>query len=222
MRLNRPSLYAVCLSCIVSALLPAHAQDTLEDVLQRLKISQATQFDYTQTRQLALLQSPWQALGELYLSPGKMIIAQQAPEKRYILITQDTLQYLDVGQNIYHRKKLKGFFAVPQMAIFVSLIFGEHSAASLREHYATEFSSDDASWTIRLTDENDDQVEAVEISGQNGSPANSLELFLNDGDKTSWEFFPAGADENIIDQMNSITKKVREFQFIDRSSATDR
>ena len=219
MRIILSTVYVVS---FLTLTLTAHSQDSFDDVLHRLKISQASEIGYTQTRQLQLLQSPWQGSGEMYLSPRQMIIAQRYPKELYILITRQTMQYLDIQQNIYHHKKLKGVFEIPQMAVFVDLIYGEYNADTLSEKYETQFSSDSNGWKISLTDKNESNVEVVDVSGLNGSPADSLEMLLVDGDRTSWQFSPTNTDENIIEKMDLIVKKIHDYKNGDRSQTADR
>ena len=212
----------VCIfwSCALS--LPTYAQDTLDQVLQRLSIKNPVAISYKQTRQLQLLQSPWQGSGEIYLSTGKMIIAQQIPKQLFISITADTLEYLDTKQNIYHLKKLKGAFELPQLAVFVDLIYGQHNATSLQKKYITQFKSNTDNWYINLSDENDDDVETVELSGPNGAPANRLEMRLSDGDVTSWEFLSTTTAVNIDEKMSLIGKRIRDYKNTDQLESLNR
>jgi len=75
--------------------LQATAQDTLTHVLERIHVQETRHFSYRETRTLQLLAEPWQASGDMYTSPQKMVIAQQTPTPVFTVISAERMQHID-------------------------------------------------------------------------------------------------------------------------------
>ena len=180
------------------------AQDRLDGVLKRLKINQISQFNYTETRELKLLTSSWQGSGEIFLSPQRIVMAQQLPNESVLIITKAKIHYIDLKRNIHKLKKLDKPFDIPQLGMFLDLIYGEHTAKSLGEKYQTDFSSDSAHWQISLTPIGKNPINQMQIFGRTGFATNKLILLLDDGDQTTWELSLNQQGEAAEKNMHSI------------------
>jgi len=179
----------LCALLLVATPVACLANETLDTLLQRLHINETLQYRYQETRQLQLLAEPWQASGELFISPQQMVIAQHAPTSVTTLITADRLVHHDDEQAIHRRIKLERPFAVPGMEPFMQLLFGSANRDELQRQYRIDLTFTDGRWHLQLepraTAAGD--ITAMLLAGNKDRMADRLVLTHADGDQTSWQ-----------------------------------
>jgi hypothetical protein len=165
------------------------AQDTLDNVLERIRVQETRHFSYRETRNMALLAEPWQATGNLYTSPQQMVIAQQTPTPALTLISSDRMQHVDAAQNLNRSLKLEQPFAVPGMEPFMLLLYGTNGHAELERDYVLGFNSTGQRWSLQLAprQQGENRIIRMHLSGDSDHGPDSLVLEHADGDRTEWQ-----------------------------------
>ena len=197
---NRPGVLArvfrfgwktVFLLLIAMALYPvqATAQDTLTNVLERIRVQETRHFSYRETRTLQLLAEPWQASGDLYTSPQQMVIAQQAPTPVFTVISANRMQHIDAGQDINRSLKLEQPFAVPGMEPFMLLLYGTTGHSELEQDYVISFDSSGQRWFLQLAPRQHTEAGVIrmQLSGDSDHGPDHLMLVHADGDRREWQ-----------------------------------
>jgi hypothetical protein len=183
------------LLCLLFALIAplfsvqATAQDTLTNVLERIRVQETRHFSYRETRTLQLLAEPWQASGDLYTSLQQMVIAQQAPTPVLTVISADRMQHIDAGQDINRSLKLEQPFAVPGMEPFMLLLYGVTGRTELEQDYVISFDSSGQRWSLQLAPRQpvEDGIIRMQLSGDSDHGPDRLVLEQADGDHTEWQ-----------------------------------
>jgi hypothetical protein len=184
-------LASLLLLVSVTALLPvqAAAQDTLGSVLERLRVQETRHFSYRETRYLQLLAEPWQATGDMYISPQQMVIAQQSPTPLFTIISADRMQHINAEQDIDRSLKLERPFAVPGMEPFLQLLYGTTGDTEQGQDYEISLNTAGQRWLLQLTPLQDaaDEIIRMQLSGNTGHGPDQLVLEHADGDRTEWQ-----------------------------------
>lgn len=184
-------LASLLLLVSVTALLPvqAAAQDTLGSVLERLRVQETRHFSYRETRYLQLLAEPWQATGDMYISPQQMVIAQQSPTPLFTIISADRMQHINAEQDIDRSLKLERPFAVPGMEPFLQLLYGTTGDTEQGQDYEISLNTAGQRWLLQLTPQQDaaDEIIRMQLSGNTGHGPDQLVLEHADGDRTEWQ-----------------------------------
>ena len=169
--------------------LQAAAQDTLTNVLERIRVQETRHFSYRETRTLQLLAEPWQASGDMYTSLQQMVIAQQAPTLVLTVISADRMQHIDAAQDIYRSLKLEQPFAVPGMGPFMLLLYGMTGRTELEQNYVISFDSTGQRWSLQLAPRQpvEDGIIRMQLSGDSDHGPDRLVLEQADGDHTEWQ-----------------------------------
>ena len=172
-------LWAACLSS-------ASAESTLEQLLDGLKITEVSEFRYTETREMKLLNRASLARGKLYVSPQQMVIEQTTPKQSLVLIDANRLQYQESARGIYFVKKLNSPLTVPGIGSFLSLLQARMPLEQLQAQFLIELEQHKQAWKIILIPRNQVDIDRMEISGLTGQGADLLKLGYADGDVTTW------------------------------------
>ena len=166
--------------------------ETVENLLTRLQFHETQRLAYRETRHMQLLSEPWQATGDLFIAPDRLVIVQRDPRRAVTEITATHLQHSDAHNDTVTRLALKQAFAVPVLKPFLLLLYGADGAGQLQREYRTEMQQTPKRWTLRLLPvaPADDQPSAMTLSGAAGLQPDSLMLEFADGDYTEWLFTP--------------------------------
>lgn len=187
----RMRLASLLLLVSVAALHPVHsaAQEALGSVLERIRIQETRHFSYRETRTLQLLAAPWQATGDMYISPQQMVIAQRSPTLVFTVISADRMQYIDTGQDIDRSLKLERPFAVPGMEPFMQLLYGATRHTGQEQDYVISFDTAGQRWFLQLTPQQDtaDEIIRMQLSGDTGHGPDQLVLEHAEGDRMEWQ-----------------------------------
>ena len=169
--------------------LPVIAEEQLDQLLQRLKITQTQQFNYTETREMQLIAAPWKSSGQMYLSPDRVIIDQHQPKHSIVSITENKLLYMEPGKDTRYLKKLNTPFAIPGIGTFLALLYQDHATSEdLKKQFITQLETTATRWTLSLIPRQGSNINNMEISGLRGQQADDLHLEFSDGDQTRWVF----------------------------------
>lgn len=191
LRYHRIRLASLLLIVSVAALYPVYAaaQETLGSVLERIRIQETRHFSYRETRTMQLLAEPWQATGDMYISPQQMVIAQQSPTPVFTVISADRMRHIDTGQDIDRSLELEGPFAVPGMEPFMQLLYGATGHTGQEQDYVTSFDTAGQRWFLHLTPQqvSSDDITRMQLSGHAGHGPDQLVLEHADGDRTEWQ-----------------------------------
>lgn len=184
MRLASLLLFATALFPVQAA-----AQDTLNRVLERLRVRDTGHFSYTETRHLQLLAEPWQAAGDIYASQQQMVIAQQSPTFVVTVISADRMLHIDKERDIHRSLNLERPFAVPGMEPFMRLLYGANGHGELAQEYTVVFDTTESRWLLQLAprQHTEHAVIRMQISGDVGRGPDRMVLQTADGDRTEWQ-----------------------------------
>jgi len=189
--LLQPQNTLASLLLLASALLTeqAVAQDTLGNVLELIRVQETRHFSYQETRTLQLLAEPWQATGNMYISPQQMVIAQQSPAPAFTIISAERMLHINTRQNINRSLKLERPFAVPGMEPFMLLLYRTTGQPELEQDYVISFDSTGQRWSLQLTPRQRVKggIIRMQLSGDSNQGPDRLVLEHADGDQTEWK-----------------------------------
>lgn len=186
MKLSVSKNFLLLCFLIYPAASPVAAQDTLDQVLVMLKTTEISRYTYTEVREMALLQQPWQGAGVIFTAPDQVLIQQQTPKHTMVLISGDDMRYAEPERNIYLRKKLDESAMKSGPGAFLRFLSGNDTSTSLDENYATRFFTTEQGWILQLDLLDENAVESIEFKGAAGQGANQIRLDYRDGDSTVW------------------------------------
>jgi hypothetical protein len=169
--------------------LQAASPDSLVDVLERMRIQETQHFRYREIRMMRMLVDPSKAMGDMYISPHRLVISQQSPRLTTTAISAERMLYIDDDQEIYRSLKLERPFAVPGMEPFMWLVFGSGGLADLEKEYKIEFNTGGQRWRLQLTPHNygEHDIARFWVSGNTGLGPDNLLLEYADGDRSEWQ-----------------------------------
>lgn len=190
MRLNMLSRLSLLLSVGMMLTSPvlAGAEETIDSVLNRMQFKESQYFHYQETRQLALLNRPWIATGDMFIIPEGMVMAQRSPASILTQITANKLEYFDAERDVRRSMHLQQPFAVPGMAPFLQILYRGRQHSGLEEQYKTDFSLKQDRWVLVLTPKQADKskIKAMTLAGSKGKGPDRMKLEYTDGDQTEW------------------------------------
>lgn len=163
------------------------AQDTLNQVLDRLKIQQTEHYRYKEVRHIELLEDPFYAGGELYISKRRMLIIQQTPTAVYTDITESQLRYISPSNEVRHTLVLKQPYAVPGMEAFLTLLYGSVSRTDLESRYQLAFAQKSGRWVLSMTPKAKSRIKRTRLSGPEGKAPDQLKILFKDEDTIKWD-----------------------------------
>jgi hypothetical protein len=189
--IRQPHSILASLLLLAAAVFPVLtvAQDTPDSVLERIRIQETRHFSYRETRILKLLEEPWLATGDMYISPQQMVIARQSPTPVFTVITADRMQHIDAGQNIDRSLKLEHPFAVPGMEPFMQLLYRPTGDTEQERYDVNSFETAGQRWSLQLAPRQNtaDGIIRIELSGDSGLGPDRMVLEHADGDRTEWQ-----------------------------------
>ncbi|MEN8204909.1 MAG: hypothetical protein ABFS24_02740 [Pseudomonadota bacterium] len=190
--------------------LQAVAQDTLGNVLERIRVQETRHFSYRETRNLALLAEPWQASGDMYTSPQQMVIAQQTPTPVLTVISAGRMLHIDTRQDINRSLTLEQPFAVPGMEPFMLLLYGATGRTELAQDYVISFDSTGQRWSLQLAprQQAEDGIIHMNLSGDSDHGPDQLVLEHADGDRTEWQLSLVSQGETASHELRQLLESI--------------
>jgi hypothetical protein len=125
---------------------------TLTAVLAKIRRYHAVEFNYQETRRLALVNEPWHGEGRmLSLSDGSLIKCQLRPERILMISTQTRLAYWNAEQGQrYLAETAEVGEAAEQINVLRALIQGQ--TEGLSSHYDLSAERRGERWVLRVRD----------------------------------------------------------------------
>jgi hypothetical protein len=139
---------------------PAEADAAFTEVAQRLAAPAVLRGNFTQSREIALLETPLQSSGSFLLSDVGLYWRQDKPLVSVMIADGDRLlQQVDDGP-LQAIDVAKNPMVLTFSTSFLSIFNG--SEADLRKHFAVEFTNGEDNWSIQLTPTTYPMSEAIE------------------------------------------------------------
>ncbi len=203
-------LLAACSTVLAPAI--ASTEETFSAVLERMQVKESLHYRYKETRHLALLALPWNASGELFISPDSMVIAQHSPGPALTKITEHKLLHIDTGREIQRTIKLEQPFGVPGMAPFLQLLYRTSGQAELELHYRTSFKLNQGRWLLGLNPKQEDsgKIHHMELSGFEAMGPDWLKLTYTDGDHTEWRLSLVSGGSDAAKALQQVLDNMKE------------
>ena len=163
------------------------AQDTIENVMQRMKPETAVQIAYQETRYMDLFDKDWQGSGYLYAATPNTLLKQQLkPTIEMMAAEGSQLIYHKPTTSTYHQMQLDE--SNPMMAslvAFKAMLTG--NLPVLRQFYQLNFSTSESSWKLEMTakeHEPDQAALKIIMQGLSEQATNKMQVILPDGDRS--------------------------------------
>jgi hypothetical protein len=138
----------------------AEADAAFTEVAQRLAAPAVLRGNFTQSREIALLETPLQSSGSFLLSDVGLYWRQDKPLVSVMIADGDRLlQQVDDGP-LQAIDVAKNPMVLTFSTSFLSIFNG--SEADLRKHFAVEFTNGEDNWSIQLTPTTYPMSEAIE------------------------------------------------------------
>lgn len=176
--------------------LAALADETLPQVLARLRQDSEGKFQYQETRTLELATAPWQGQGYMLTDgKGSLVKLQLAPQRVIMAVSQQRLYYYD--PSLQQRHELPLDYADPaagQIVVFRSLLQGRSEDFQADYEFAAE--QHDAFWRLTLTPKTGHETAArIEIAGDDRVHSRQITILQADGDSTVYRIEPLPAPQ---------------------------
>jgi len=175
---------------------------TLDELMAQMSTTKGVVAQFRERKEIALLVDPLESRGVLYFAPpGRLARFTLEPSFSSLVIDGDTLRFRDgeAGEEF----DLSGN---PMARVFVDnfIVLFNGDIERLRELYHAEFSTQDQSWSLRLTPRSRRMRVAIEsivltgdTKGQGG--IRRMELRSPDGDRTTTELETRQADRRFTE-----------------------
>jgi hypothetical protein len=169
------------------------AQDTLENILARMKPKDFIQIHYTETRYIGMLSSTWRGSGYLYSSaPDTFLKNQKEPEEEIMAVEGMQLYYFKPANKSHHQMRIdENDNLTSSLAALKAMMTGDLSY--LRKLYDLQFTSSDGGWRLHLIakqPESNNNAVQVTLQGSGEQAVNQMEVLLPDGDRSVYVFDP--------------------------------
>lgn len=166
----------------------AMAKDTLESILSVAAKQQHVAIDYHEIRHLQLLNEPWQAEGQMFVTPDDFVINQRSPERQLLASSKHRFWIFMPDKNIRRSGMLTSPMARKSFALFIPIMRGDRK--TLDKKFEINFSAIDDQWQIDLKPKvaNRASYKRILVKGENGHPANYMKTEMGDGDYSEWFF----------------------------------
>lgn len=157
--------------------------------MQRMKPEVAVQIVYQETRYMGLFDDDWQGSGFLYAAmPGIMLKQQLKPEIETMAAQGSQLTYHKPATQIFHQLRLdESNPMMASLAAFKAILTG--NLVDLRQLYQLKFTTLDSAWKLEMVAKENEPDEAplkIVMQGLSEHAANKMEVFLPDGDRSSY------------------------------------
>lgn len=205
------SRYAL-LAGICLAPFAVNAEDSFSTVMARMKPQTAVSIHYEEVRHLELLDKPWRGSGFLYaLPPDKMLKEQWQPQREIMGADGKQLYYYDPLNGVRHSTELRaGDPAAAHVEAFRALLNGDRDL--LDSLYRVEFLSTPERWQLTLSSKISEIsaiLAKIVISGAAEKPADNIEIFQTDGERTELKLRPEAPDSQLQGKVEALYKELQ-------------
>ena len=163
------------------------ANDSLAELMQRMKSEAPVKIAYKETRILELMDQPWLGSGFMYSKQPDLMIKEQLKPNRLLMgVKGENLFYFDPAKNIRHQSEMNELDSISlSVAVFKALINADEKL--LNKLYQVKFSSHPQRWVMTLTKKNDpDSSFNIIVSGLAEQRVDTLVVNKEDGDTSEF------------------------------------
>lgn len=203
-------------ACIVLFLMAGKcfAQDTLEQVLARMKPDVAVQIAYHETRHMSLFANEWHGSGYLYAALPDTLLKQQLKPEVEIMAAEGTLlTYQKPSTQTFHQLQLDQ--SNPMMAslvAFKAMLTGDLN--HLRQLYTLKFIPLETAWQLEMTAKQTETDEAsikIILRGISGHAAYHMKVIMPDGDRSDYQLMQVQQGQVIKNQINDLLQSLQGY-----------
>lgn len=190
--------YHVLLFWLLLGLNVSYADETLTQLMERMKTDSTVKMAYQETRTLELMDHPWQGSGYMYSIPPDLMIREQLqPQHLLMAVDGDKLFYFDPENDIRHQAEMDEDNPLSlNMAVFKALINADE--ALLHAIYWVEFTSNSQRWLMHLKPRQDrDSGFKITVSGLAGQLVDTIKIQQADGDLSEFALQKAVAGNEL-------------------------
>ncbi len=164
----------------------AVAEDSLSDLMQRMRSDSAVKIAYQETRRLELFDQAWHGSGYMYSSPTGLMLREQLTPRRLLMAVNDkNMFYFDPGIQIRHQAKIEQGDPVSlQIAVFQALINADENL--LKSLYQVEFETTSQRWLMKLKSKQADNDMNIVVSGPLLQKVDTIIIQQADGDQSEF------------------------------------
>jgi outer membrane lipoprotein-sorting protein len=177
---------------------------TLDVLMAQMSAARGVVAQFHERKQIALLAGLLESRGVLYFAPpGRLARFTTEPGYSSLVIDGDTVRFRD-GE----RGEEFDLLGNPMARVFVDnfIVLFNGDIERLRELYEAEFSTEDRTWSLRLTPRSQRlrlAIESIVLTGGSGSGGGGgirrMELRSSDGDLTTTDLETLEADRRFTD-----------------------
>lgn len=207
--MKQPFYFIGLILLLLSAACSSRADDTLSQVMQRMRSDQAVRIAYREQRTLELMDQPWQGSGYMYsLPPDLMIKEQLQPERLLLAVKGEQLFYYDPGKDVRHQDEMSADNPMSlNIGAFQALVQGD--TVLLHRWYRVDFSYSAPAWSITLKPRQDSATDlSIVISGLTQKQADTVKVRQPDGDLTEFSLQPDGKGDEIETAANRLYREL--------------
>ncbi len=169
------------------------AQDTLENILARIKPKNVVQIHYLETRYIGMLSKTWYGNGDLYSASSDTFLKhQKEPEQEIMAVEGTQLYYFKLATKSHYQMLIdENDSMTSSLTAIKAMLSGDLSY--LRKLYDLQLTSTDSEWQLHLTarhSEPNNKAVRVTLKGPSEQEIRQMEVFLPDGDRTVYVFEP--------------------------------
>ena len=194
---------ALLLSLLMMAATAA-AEDTLESVLATAAGQVNVAIEYSEVRHLQLLSEPWQAEGQMFVTPNLFVIEQILPQRQLLTASKQRYRLFIPEKNIRRTGMLTSPMAQKSFGLFRPLMSGDRAA--LEKAFDIAFRVEGQRWHIELKPKRASTVyyKRIIVEGASGKPADQMKTELDDGDYSEWSFKQQPFTSKLEERINAL------------------
>ena len=164
------------------------ADEALSLLMDKLKSKSAIQMSYKESREMELMDKPWQGSGNLYSMPPDIMIREQLHPKRLLMgIIGNNMFYFDPKNETRYQDEFDDEDPKTlSIAVFKALVNADEKL--LYRLYKVEFASSEKSWAMNLKPkQNEDSTLSIIVSGLASQPANKFQITQEEGETSTFD-----------------------------------
>ena len=199
---------------LLSYLGQSFAQDTLENILVRIKPKDFVQIHYLETRYIGMLSSTWVGSGYFYSRvPDTFIKYQKEPEEEIMAVEGMQLYYFKPATKSHHQIRIddNDDNMISSLTALKAMMTGDLSY--LQKLYDLQLTSSERGWRLHLIakqPESNSNAVQVTLQGSSEQEIRQMEVLLPDGDRSVYVFDPM--EIGLVSTKNKITELLGELK----------
>ena len=185
------------------------AQESINEVMERMKSTSAVSIAYRETRYLELFEKPVEASGTLYGMPPDLLIKEQRSPSREVLgVFADRYYYFNpTGEVRRTRAKDPEDPLNLHITAFQSLANGNLSL--MYDVYDVAFVSEPDRWYLILTQKNVPRSPVrITVSGPERQRADRMEIHEDNGDRSVYQLEKDGEGESVRGSIDRLVSEI--------------